>query len=271
MKALGLAVSLLCAACITTGAAMPATPGASIAERAEVPGTPDFPEYKYFHESKLNSHYDSRFMKYQYKEDYQKVLIRGLVQTYLSTFRSLGIQTWLMHGSLLGWWFGRKIMPWDLDADVQITEADMYFLAAYHNMSTYYFENEEIPEGRLFLLEINPHYKLRETKDRQNVIDARWIDTTSGLYIDITAARYAINHEKGEGVLFDKNGHEYRDTYLYPLRDTTFEGVSVKIPYSYKEMLAAEYGEKALTNKFFNDHTYDENQEQWVLAAQPDW
>lgn len=51
MKALGLAVSLLCAACITTGAAMPATPGASIAERAEVPGTPDFPEYKYFRES----------------------------------------------------------------------------------------------------------------------------------------------------------------------------------------------------------------------------
>lgn len=44
-----------------------------------------------------------------------------------------------------------------------------------------------------------------------------------------------------------------KDTYLYPLRDTTFEGVSVKIPYSYKEMLAAEYGEKALTNKFFNE------------------
>ncbi|CAG9936581.1 unnamed protein product [Clonostachys rosea f. rosea IK726] len=256
---------------------MPATPGASIAERAEVPGEPDFPEYK--------------FMKYQYKEDYQKVLIRGLVQTYLSTFRSLGIQVraylnqyptqpfsnYLKTDLAHAWKFigmvvwPLKIMPWDLDADVQITEADMYFLAAYHNMSTYYFENEEIPEGRLFLLEINPHYKLRETKDRQNVIDARWIDTSSGLYIDITAARYAIGHEKGEGVLFDKNGHEYRDTYLYPLRDTTFEGVSVKIPYSYKEMLAAEYGEKALTNKFFNDHTYDENQEQWVLAAQPDW
>ncbi|CAH0048253.1 unnamed protein product [Clonostachys solani] len=220
---------------------MPATPGASIVERAEVPDKPDFPEYK--------------FMKYQYKEDYQKVLIRGLVQTYLSTFRSLGIQ----------------IMPWDLDADVQVTEADMFFLAAYYNMSTFYFENEEIPEGRLFLLEINPHFKHRETDDRQNVIDARWIDTSSGLYIDITAARYAINHEKGEGVLFDKNGHEYRDTYLYPLRDTTFEGVPVKIPYSYKEMLAAEYGDKALTNKFFNDHTYDETQEQWVLAAQPDW
>jgi hypothetical protein len=103
-----------------------------------------------------------------------------------------------------------KVMPWDMDADVQVTEADMYYLAAYHNMTTYYYSYSNIPKGRSFLLEINPHFEHRETDDKLNVIDARWIDTENGLYIDITAARYALNHEQGEGILYDKNKHEYR-------------------------------------------------------------
>lgn len=103
-----------------------------------------------------------------------------------------------------------KVMPWDMDADVQVTEADMYYLAAYHNMTTYYYRYSNIPKGRSFLLEINPHFEHRETDDKLNVIDARWIDTENGLYIDITAARYALNHEQGEGILYDKNKHEYR-------------------------------------------------------------
>lgn len=132
------------------------------------------------------------------------------MQTYLATIRDLGIQTWLMHGSLLGWWWGKKVMPWDFDADVMVSEADMYMLAAYHNMTTYHYRYESAPEGRTFLLEVNPHFVHREWDDRLNVIDARWIDIQTGLFIDITAARYAVDHPRGEGVLFDKNGHEFR-------------------------------------------------------------
>jgi hypothetical protein len=36
------------------------------------------------------------------------------MQTYLATFRDLGIQTWLMHGSLLGWWWGKKVRAPDV-------------------------------------------------------------------------------------------------------------------------------------------------------------
>ena len=39
-----------------------------------------------------------------------------------------------------------------------------------------------------------------------------------------------------------------KDTYLFPLRETHFEGVPALIPYKYKEMLTAEYGKKALKN-----------------------
>lgn len=101
-------------------------------------------------------------------------------------------------------------MPWDPDADFQVTEADMFFLASYYNMTTYRRWSDMFPEGREYLLEINPHFAHRDPDDQLNVIDARWIDMTTGLFVDITAARYALDHPKGKGVLFDKNGHEFR-------------------------------------------------------------
>jgi hypothetical protein len=105
-------------------------------------------------------------------------------------------------------------MPWDLDADVQVSESDMYFLAAYHNMTTHYYHYENMPAGRNYLLEINPHFVHREQDDDFNVIDARWIDMETGLFIDITAARYNPDHVEGEGILYDKHGHEYRVSKL---------------------------------------------------------
>jgi phosphorylcholine metabolism protein LicD len=39
-----------------------------------------------------------------------------------------------------------------------------------------------------------------------------------------------------------------KDTYLFPLRKTTFEGVQAKIPYRFKDFLVSEYGAEALVN-----------------------
>lgn len=44
-----------------------------------------------------------------------------------------------------------------------------------------------------------------------------------------------------------------QDTYVFPLRDTTFEGFPAKIPFQYEEMLASEYGERALWDTKFNE------------------
>ncbi|KAH6884521.1 mannosylphosphorylation protein [Thelonectria olida] len=226
--------------------------------------TRHFPEPKYFKESRQQAHYDDRFEKGPLREPEQRAAIRILIQTYLSTFRELGIQTWLMHGTLLGWWWGKQVMPWDPDADVQVTEADMYYLAAYHNMTIWYYKYGDMKEGKFFQLEINPYFKYRDQDDLLNVIDARWIDMQTGLFIDITAARYDPDHAKGEGILYDKHGHEYKDTYVFPLRETTFEGVPAKIPYRYKEMLTSEYTEKALTNTKYHSHDFDEEALEWL-------
>ncbi|CAM1504598.1 Fc.00g021890.m01.CDS01 [Cosmosporella sp. VM-42] len=250
------------------GAAAIQEPDAKELAKRSTQTEPHFPEPKYFKESPYRAHYDARFTKEILDDHSQYKAIKILIQTYLSTLRDLKVQTWLMHGTLLGWWWGRQVMPWDLDADVQVTEADMYYLAAYHNMTMYYYKYGDMKEGRFFLLDINPHFKHRDQDDMLNFIDARWIDMDTGLFIDITAARYNPDHEAGEGMMYDKHGHEYRDTFVFPLRNTTFEGVPALIPFRYREMLASEYSEKALTNKHFHNHEFDEVEMKWVSTEE---
>lgn len=222
------------------------------------------PPEKYFHESIFHPHYDGRFTDHVLDYADQKRDLKILLQTYLATFADLQIETWLMHGTLLGWWWNKKNLPWDSDIDVQVTESSMYFLAAYYNMSVFHYRTPRIPGGRDYMLEVNPHYTNREQNDTLNVIDARWIDTDTGLFIDITTARYNLTHPAGEGMMSCKDGHEYRDTYIFPLRDTVFEGAPAKIPYRYKEVLQAEYGERSLTNTDYHDHLFDEAKMEWI-------
>ncbi|TAQ91627.1 hypothetical protein B7494_g30 [Chlorociboria aeruginascens] len=157
-----------------------------------------------------------------------------------------------------------SILAWDTDSDVQITEESMHYLAAYYNMTVFHYKTPRIVEGRDYMLEINPHYIEREQTDRMNLIDARWIDTTSGLFIDITAVRYNHTHPNAPGILSCKDGHEFRDTYIFPLRSTYFEGTPAKIPVAYKELLEAEYGKKALTLTEFEGHKFDDIKLEWI-------
>ncbi|KAM0488001.1 hypothetical protein ACHAP7_001820 [Fusarium lateritium] len=213
---------------------------------------------------RLSAHYDDKYFHEVLEPEAQNAGIRVLMQTYLATFRDLGIQTWLMHGSLLGWWWGKKVMPWDLDADVSVTEMDMYYLAAYYNMTIYYFQYEGCPNGSFFQLDINPASKYRERDDTNNFIDARWVDMQTGLFIDITAVRYDPGHEMGDGVMYDKHDHELKDKYIFPLLDTTFEGVSAKVPYRYQEILSSEYGRGAISRTDFHGHRFNTKLMQWI-------
>ena len=36
--------------------------------------------------------------------------LTALVRTYLSTMADIGVETWLMHGTLLGWWWNQKVV-----------------------------------------------------------------------------------------------------------------------------------------------------------------
>lgn len=186
-----------------------------------------------------------------------------------------------MHGSLLGWWWNQAIMPWDSDVDVQMTLESMSFLAEYHNMTIHHFAlpqplydieeeegdnaNEIGHKTRDYLLEINPHYKNGSVADSLNMIDARWIDTETGLFIDITTLRRnATAEEEGKrGHMMCKDKHHYLEQDIFPLRISTFEGVPAMIPYAYSELLEEEYGRSSLTQASFEGYTFSSALKMW--------
>lgn len=153
-----------------------------------------------------------------------------------------------------------KIFPWDNDLDVQISEPTIHFLSEYYNMTKHHFDIPGVKGGRSYLLEINPYYVVKSTKDKLNAIDGRWIDMSSGLFIDITAVRKDDEKRaKGEpGALMCKDKHHYDESQIFPLRESYFEGVPVKIPYAYTELLEEEYDANSLTRTLFKGciHVY---------------
>lgn len=119
-------------------------------------------------------------------------------------------------------------------------------------MTEHHFEIPDADENRKYLLEINQHYAVKDTRDKLNVIDARWIDMSSGLFIDITAVRK--DETKDAGWLMCKDRHTYKQDQIWPLRESYFEDVPAKIPYAYVELLKEEYGAKSLTNADFHEY-----------------
>ncbi|KAF1990269.1 hypothetical protein K402DRAFT_225777 [Aulographum hederae CBS 113979] len=231
------------------------------------------PPGKYFHESTFHPHYDGRFASIPLPDEDRHKHLRALMRTYLATMTSIGAETWIMHGTLLGWWWNRKIMPWDTDVDVQISESSMRFLADFYNMTMHHFKLPGISmeKGRSYLLEVNPNWRNGSTADTLNMIDARWIDTDTGLYIDITTLRrdtYA--EEKGlKGRMMCKDKHHYLAEEIFPLRTSVFEGVEVRIPFMYTRLLEEEYGARSLVNRHFDHYYFNERTMDWEYNGRP--
>jgi hypothetical protein len=140
------------------------------------------------------------------------------------------------------------------------------------------WEEDVRQKGKKYLLEVNPNYVNMSTTDTFNHIDARWIDVSNGLYIDITTVHEAptpssdpdtevrayVNHqpahvddEDDEGTLmYVKDTHAYLSTQLFPLRRSTLEGIPIHLPYAYESLLLEEYGPDALTESWFNGYAF---------------
>jgi LicD family len=244
---------------LTSAFAVP-SPSPRILERAAAP-EPDprstqiqhTGDTKYFHEPGQNNelgHYDIRYysgspVTYEERGD----TLHHLIRSYLTVFRERNIETWIAHGTLLGWWWNGKIMPWDWDLDTQVSAATLSWLGENLNMTMHNYTSVN-PDGtevtRDYLLDINPNHVERIRGDGQNVIDARWIDVRNGLFIDITGLS-ELNPSTQPGVWSCKNFHRYRTRDLYPLRETEFEGVKALVPYSFDKILTEEYSSRALT------------------------
>jgi hypothetical protein len=138
-----------------------------------------------------------------------------------------------------------QMLPWDWDVDTQVSAATLQYLAKNLNRTTHSYISADHEVRRDYLLDVNPWSRERERGDGMNIIDARWIDVRNGLYIDITGLS-EIHPDQQPGVWSCKNYHRYSTSDLYPMRESTYEGVPAKIPYAYDKILQEEYQYKAL-------------------------
>ncbi|KAL2205787.1 hypothetical protein CC79DRAFT_823605 [Sarocladium strictum] len=218
---------------------------------------------KYFHEksgSQALIHYDARyFAGAEVPYERHRYVLNGLITAYLDFFEKQGYETWIAHGTLLGWWWNGRIMPWDLDLDVQVTANTMQYMGDNWNRTEHAWnytvphehgKHNEIVQTK-YLFDINPHHNDTEV-DRMNIIDARWIDMKTGMYIDLTVLKERKPDTK-PGVWSCTNNHRYQSSDLWPLRVTEFEGVRALIPREFEKILAEEYGRKGLVKEEFHE------------------
>ncbi|KAH8820557.1 LicD family-domain-containing protein [Xylogone sp. PMI_703] len=232
------------------------------------------PRDKYFNEPGGGydlGHYDIRYFTGE-AVSYEKrgETLRHLIRAYLTSFRERNIETWIAHGTLLGWWWNGKIMPWDWDLDVQVSSATLDWLGQNLNMTMHNYtsvapdENgKDVETVHQYLLDVNPNGVERTRGDGLNVIDARFIDISTGLFIDITALS-ETNPSGAPGVWSCKNYHRYLTNDLYPLRETVFEGVPALVPYAFDKILTEEYGKQALTKTLHEGHRWNPEQKEWI-------
>ncbi|KAI1418014.1 LicD family-domain-containing protein [Hypoxylon sp. FL1857] len=251
---------------------------------------------KYFHEAGGSlelGHYDARYFRGQVPYEAHGPALRHLIRSWLTTAHDLGIETWLAHGTLLGWWWNGRVMPWDYDLDVQMPTTTLAYLGRHFNRTVYDYQflmdEDELSAGRgggrgiavengdrgqrveadkryvnkTYLLDVNPHYTDIGRGNGHNIIDARWIDVSNGLFIDITGL--AERDPAGSpGVWSCKNVHKYRTAELYPVRYTEFEGVPASVPYAFDKILTDEYGSKSLVNTEWAGHHWVPELKEWV-------
>lgn len=210
------------------------------------------PTVKYFQEPGGDNelgHYDARYFQKVVTYEERRDTLQHLVRSYLTVFRERNIETWIAHGTLLGWWWNGKIMPWDWDLDTQVSAATLTWLAENLNMTMHNYTSTNTDGevvSRNYLLDVNPNHVDRARGDGMNVIDARWVDMTNGLFIDITGLA-ETNPANQPGIWSCKNFHRYRTRDIYPLRETVFEGVTALVPYAFDRVLTEEYSARALT------------------------
>jgi len=226
-------------------------------------------EPKYFQEpGNLDdtAHYDARYFKGLVPYEEHRLGLRLLIRSYLSVFKEIGVETWLAHGTLLGWWWNGKIMPWDYDLDVQVSSETLFFLGEHHNRTLHQYDYYDPDSGRKgtkeYLLDINPHHGMGRWQG-MNIIDARWIDTSNGMFVDITGLGER-DPEKMPGILSCKNFHRYRVSDLYPMRETEYEGVVALVPYNFDRVLTEEYGTKSLVTTDWQGHKWNPEKKEWI-------
>lgn len=204
----------------------------------EVAGSP-----KHFNECPIKddpaghgTHYDWRFFNTIRPAKEHEAFMHHMIRAWSNFVEQEGLMSWIAHGSLMGWWWNGLAMPWDSDNDVQMPIMEFDRFAKYYN-GTLVVEDPAEGTGRYYI-DISPWYVDRGRGNGRNVIDGRFIDIRSGIYIDITGLAFTAERPDQPGC---KNRHFYKMNWLSPARKTLYEGVRSYIPNAFETVLQDEY------------------------------
>lgn len=203
---------------------------------------------KYFHEVYDNPHLDYRFgsnKKLSLNEINDTLL--DLLKFFVSYCKNNDIKPVLMYGALIGYHFNNKMLPWDDDIDMILTEPYISKLKNYENKD--------------FIIDINPNYNNYSVKDTNNLISARVINKKSGVFIDI------LFHKKVENYLICKDRNNYRISDIYPIKSGLINNIPVYVPNKIKNVLKQRYG-KVHVEKSAGVPT---NRDDWILIDDKYW
>ena len=207
---------------------------------------------KYFNE--VHDCYDVRYFKSEKTNTDKSIILKNTLMAFTQLMDMYSIKVIIAHGTLMGWVFNKKILPWDKDVDVCVFYKDLVEM------------NKIVYDNNSYILDINPNFKYNITKnkhymdnDEENKIDARFICKNTGMYIDITALRYKNT------LLFTKCPHVYKLNDICPLKRDTFEDCNIYIPNKYLHLLTREYGNQFIKQKTnnipYNGYIY--NNDNW--------
>jgi len=197
--------------------------------------TPRLPN-KFFTEVKDRPHLDLKYGKNTKTLNFEtlKQELTGALDALASLARQKRAKITIMHGSLIGYYFNKQILPWDDDIDVIVVgEEDILALASLDGW-----------ESKDFIFKVNPNFINKNTNDHLNKIDARMISKNTGIFIDLTF------FWKSENTHFAKDGHQYSNDMLFPLAPAVFCGIDVFVPNDIPTCLTKEYGPKVLNLSF---------------------
>lgn len=177
-------------------------------------------------------HYDWRFFSvFTLKEDQElhTAILHRLSRVWFRICSQFDVPSWMNHGPLIGWYWSGMTLPYDYDLDLQMPVQALHRISKFlNNTLVYDFTNEEeyINDDvkidnkaelgiRSYLIDIDPLYFDRnQVRTLHNDLDARLIDTETGIYIDLTAVsefhsghRYNLEEEKKYFAKSDYNGY----------------------------------------------------------------
>ena len=105
---------------------------------------------KYFHEPGYGpelGHYDRRYYSGIVSDEVRTETQLYMIHAYLDFFRENGLDTWIAHGTLLGWWWNGKRLPWDWDLDTQVSDTTLFLMGEKYNQTRYkYKPSDTSPE-----------------------------------------------------------------------------------------------------------------------------